>query len=68
MIVKVLKDGTIPLKAFRDIVDIKKVHSYTLEEKGDVLVLQFYGKNGKKLKVKDGKRQMMIHAAPHGGP
>lgn len=56
MIVKVSKDGTIPLKAFKDIVDIKKVHSYTLEEKGDVLVLQFYGKNGKKLKVKDGKR------------
>lgn len=49
MIVKVGKDGTIPLKAFKDVVDIDKVATYTVKEHGKGLAITFYDKDGNKL-------------------
>ncbi len=49
MIIKVSKDGTIPLKAFEDIVNIKEVATYSVEEHGKGLAITFYDKEGNKL-------------------
>lgn len=43
-------DAFIPISAFKDIIDIDKVKTYTLETKGDVLIIKFYDENGEKLK------------------
>lgn len=53
MIVKVDKQGRIPLKAFESIVDISKVHTYTLEERGQNLAITFYDEAGEKIIPKD---------------
>lgn len=53
MIVKVDKQGRIPLKAFESVIDITKIESYTLEERGKGLAITFYDKAGEKIIPKD---------------
>jgi hypothetical protein len=53
MIVKVDKQGRIPLKAFENVVDTSKVHSYTVDQEGQALALTFYDKSGEKIIPKD---------------
>lgn len=49
MVVKADKQRKVPLKAFTDIVDISKVHTYSLDESGKGLIITFYDKEGKKI-------------------
>lgn len=58
---KVTGDGYVLLKEFKDILDIKKVHSYSLEELLDCdddtksLLLKFYDKKGVVIETFDKK-------------
>lgn len=54
MIVTVDKKGRIPLKAFKDVLDISKVDKYTVEDRGDGSVaLAFYDKKGNQIFPKE---------------
>lgn len=65
-IVKIDKDGYIPLEAFRGMVDRRRVKSYSMEytenwtDDGEfpALVIQFFDKDGKTLSVKGGEDEV----------
>jgi len=58
---KATGDGYVLLKEFKDLLDIKKVHSYSLEELLDcdddtkALLLKFYDKEGVVIETTDKK-------------
>ena len=43
-------DGFIPISAFKDIIDIDKVKTYTLETIENGLIITFFDENGEKIK------------------
>jgi hypothetical protein len=54
MIIKIDNKGRIPLKYFKDVIDIDKVDSYTVDQKGNGLIVTFYDKSGNKILPKEG--------------
>ena len=55
MIITIPESGFVPIEYFKDFLDISKILFYSLEEKDGTLVLKFYDKNRKLLKLKESK-------------
>lgn len=50
MIIKVSKDGFIPLNKLKDLIDVSQIVSYNLDIIGKNLKIKFYDKNNKLVK------------------
>jgi len=57
-IVIIDKDGTIPLTAFKSIINVKRVVWYDLTPVGSCLILRFFDKNKKLIKAKTPRKRV----------
>jgi len=66
ILIKLDENGMLPLKALEPLIDIERVDSYSFEQKGDLLFITFYDKNGEKILPKSNNEEEGDKHEKHG--